>query len=185
MPTFFLAWLAVAACSLGGRDQLLVARLAGQGRSGAALLAVAIPAAVLTAGALALAGSTVSAVLPPAAKHMLVAFALIAGAVELALPVRERAPREPTRSLFALLVVLMARQLGDGARFLVFAFAAAGGSAMLAAIGGALGGATALVLAVSVRDELPRWPLAAIRRTLAALVGGAAIYLGLSARGLI
>jgi Ca2+/H+ antiporter, TMEM165/GDT1 family len=185
VPTFFLAWLAVAACSLGGRDQMLVARLAGQGRSGAALLAVAIPAAALTAGALALAGSAVSALLPPAAKHMLVAFALVAAAVELALPVRERAPREPTRSLFALLVVLMARQLGDGARFLVFAFAAAGGSAMLAALGGALGGASALAVAVSVKDDLARWPLTAIRRALAVLVGTAAIYIGLSARGLL
>lgn len=185
MPTFFLAWLSVTVCSLGARDQLLVARLAGQGRSAGALLAIAVPAAALTAGAMALAGSAVSALLPPAAKQMLVAFALVAAAVELAMPVRERLPREPTRSLFALLVVLMARQLGDGARFLVFAFAAAGGSALLAALGGALGGATALVLAVSVKDDLARWPLGVIRRILAGLVGTAAIYIGLSARGLV
>jgi len=185
VPTFFLAWLAVTICSLGARDQLLVARLAGQGRSAGALLAVAVPAAVLTAFAMALAGSAVAALLPPAAKQMLVAFALVAAAVELALPVRERPPREPTRSLFALLVVLLARQLGDGARFLVFAFAAAGGSAVLAALGGALGGASALVLAVSLKDDLVRWPLTAIRRIVAALVGMAAIYIGLSARGLV
>ncbi|QYU69889.1 hypothetical protein J4558_07115 [Leptolyngbya sp. 15MV] len=185
MPTFFLAWLAVAACSLGGRDQLLVARLTGHGRSGPGLLAAAIPAAAVSAGGMALAGSMVAGLLPAAAKQMLIAFALGAAAVELAWPVRERPLREPTRSLFALFAVLLARQVGDGARFLVFAFAAAGGSPVLAALGGALGGASALVLAVSLKSDLARWPFGAIRCTLAALVATTAIYIGLSARGLV
>lgn len=185
MPTFFLAWLAVAACSLGGRDQLLVVQLAGHRRSGAALLAAAIPAAVISASVMALAGSVVAAMLPIAAKQMLIAFALGAAAVELAWPVRERALREPTRSLFALFAVLLARQLGDAARFLVFAFAVAGGSQLFAALGGALGGASALAFALSLKGDLLRWPLTTIRRIFAGVLAVAAIFIALTARGLL
>ncbi len=184
MSAFFLAWLAVAACSIGARDQLLVARLAGQGRGPSALLTIALVAATISACIMGYAGSTLSALLPPAAKQMLIAFALIAAAVELFRPVLPSYPAEPTRSLFALSVVLVARQLGDAARFCVFAFAAASGSAPLATLGGALGSAAALALAVSVRDDLAAWPLVAIRRTLAAMIAIAAIYLALGARGL-
>ncbi len=184
MGSFFLAWLAVALCSLGARDQLLVARLAEHGRSAGALLAVAVPVAVLAAVAMAWAGSQVAAVLPPAARQMLVAFALVAAAAELAMPVRDKAPTEPTRSLFALAVVLLARQFGDAARFLVFALAAAG-LPVYAALGGALGGVAALTLAAAMRGELADWPLRSVRRVLAAIVGVAAIWLALGARGLI
>lgn len=184
MGSFFLAWLAVALCSLGARDQLLVARLAEHGRSGSALLAVAVPVAVLAAAGMAWAGSMVAAMLPTAARQMLVAFALLAAAAELAMPVREKPPAEPTRSLFALAIVLLARQLGDAARFLVFALAAAG-LPVYAALGGALGGASALALAVAARWELATWPLRQIRLVLAVIVGLAGTWLALGARGLI
>lgn len=126
----------------------------------------------------------VAALLPGAARQMLAAFALLAAAVELAMPMREKALVEPTRSLFALAAVLLARQLGDAARFLVFALAAAG-LPVYAALGGALGGASALAMAVAARGELPGWPLRRIRLTLAAIVGAAGIWLALGARGLI
>jgi putative Ca2+/H+ antiporter (TMEM165/GDT1 family) len=185
VPTFFLAWIAVAICSLGSREQLLLARLAELRGGALALLAIALPAAALSAALMAWAGATVSALLPDAAKTMLVAFALLAAAVELAWPVREKALREPTRSLFALLVVLVARQIGDAGRFLVFAFAAASGTPELAALGGALGGAASALLAVTAADDLPRWPLRPVRVLLAAVVGAVGIYIALSARGLI
>ncbi len=164
---------------------MLVVQLAEHRRSGAPLLAAAIPAAIISASVMALAGSAVAAMLPTTAKQMLIAFALGAAAVELAWPERERALREPTRSLFALFAVLLTRQMGDAARFLVFAFAAAGGSQLFAALGGALGGASALAFALSLKADLLRWPLVAIRRSLAVLIGIAAIYIAISARGLI
>ncbi len=186
MPSFFFAFLAVAACSLGARDQLLVARLSGAGRSGALLLAVGLPVAAVSAGFMAWAGDTVAAMLPDAAKTMLVAIALLLAAFELAWPNRERAPREPTRSLAALAIVLLARQLGDASRFLVFAFAAATGAPLFAGIGGAAGGGAALVFAVVMGSELvEKWPLRTIRLVLAAVVGIAAMVIGLSARGLV
>jgi hypothetical protein len=93
-------------------------------------------------------------------------------------------PDEPTRSLFATLIVLLARQLGDAARFMVFAFAA-GGSAWLAGVGGAIGGTAAIALGVLAADDLARWPLRAIRLTLAALTALAAVVIALNVRGII
>ena len=117
MPPLFLALIAAALLSLGARDQVLLARLAQarKGRTGA-LIAVSLVVTALSSGLMAWGGSVVSAMLPTAAKHMLVAFALAAAAVELAWPRKDVAPREPTHSLFALFVVLLARQVGDAAR---------------------------------------------------------------------
>ena len=115
---------------------------------------------------------------------MLVAIGLFLAAVELAWPRRNRLPEEPTRSLFAILLVLLARQMGDGARFLVFAFAA-GGSAWLAGAGGTIGGSAALALGIAASGEIPRWPLRWVRLGLASVLATTAVVIGLKVRGLI
>src|SRR3546814_5437124 len=51
-----------------------------------------------------------------------------------------------SRSLGAIGIVLLARQIGDGARFVVFALAAWASLPTAAALGGALGGAAAVTL---------------------------------------
>jgi hypothetical protein len=181
---FLFALVGVFAVSLGGRDQLLVARLAERLGKGGGLLAIGVLASSVSAFAMAAAGLALALVLPEPAADMLVAIALVVAAVELAWPRRAALPDEPTRSLFAILIVLLSRQLGDAARFLVFAFAA-GGSAWLAGAGGALGGSAATALAVSLGGELGQWPLRAIRLVLAVLIGVAGIAIGLSARGII
>lgn len=184
MAAFLFAFVAVLAVSLGGRDQLLVARLGERlGRNGG-LLAVGVLSSTASAAAMAAAGLALALVLPEPAADMLVAFGLLIAAAELAWQRRAALPDEPTRSLFAALVVLLARQVGDAARFLVFAFAA-GGSAWLAGAGGALGGSAAIALGVMVGDELTRWPLGRIRLVLAGVTGVAGIVLALSARGII
>ena len=187
MPSFFLALLAAALFSLGARDQVLVARLAQARHAGSgALIAVAVAVTALSSGAMAWGGALVGAMLPPAAKSMLVAFALAAAAFELAWQRKERSPREPTHSLFALFVVLLARQLGDAARFGVFALAAATGVPVLSALGGWLGGAAVLILAVIAADDLAHpVRLRPVRRVLAMLCGVAAVIVGLGARGLV
>lgn len=184
MAAFLLALVAVIAVSFGGGDQLLVAHLAARNGRGAGLLAVGVLASALSAAAMAAAGLALALVLPAAAADMLVAFGLLIAAGELAWRRKPRLPQEPTRSLFATFVVILARQLGDAARFLVFV-AAAGGSAWLAALGGALGGAGALALGVLAGEELARWPLRAIRLALAAPLVIAGLAAALSARGLI
>lgn len=184
MAPFLFAFVAVALVSLGGRDQLLVARLAEKLGRGAPLLAIAIAVSTISAALMAVAGLSLALMLPEPAADMLVAVALLVAAVELAWRSRAKVPEEPTRSLFAVSAVLLARQIGDAARFLVFAFAA-GGPAWLAAAGGALGGAAALAVGWATGADLDRAPLRAIRLALAVVVALAAIVIALSARGIV
>lgn len=124
--------------------------------------------------------------LPPDAKTMLVAFALLAAGVEMLLLHGRRIPHEPTRSLFAILVVLVTQQIGDGARFLVLAMAIATGNPVLAAIGGALGGGIALSAAWVGRGEAyGRLPLRPIRRSIAAALIVIGVVIGLYAKGIL
>ncbi len=161
----------------------MVARWADSlGRSGQ-LLAVAMVCAAISAGAMAWVGAEFAALLPRRAAQMLVAFALAIAAFELALPVRFKQPQEPTRSLPALGIVLLARQIGDGARFAVFALAAWTVWPVTAGLGGALGGAAAVALGWAAGGEaLARWPLRPLRLTLAAGLGIAALFVGIDAR---
>ncbi len=184
MSAFLFSLVAVFAVSLGSGDQLLAARLADRTGRGGGLLVVGAIASALSALAMAVAGLAFAVILPEPAADMLVAIALLVAAVELAWPWRRKLPEEPTRSLFATLIVLLARQVGDAARFLVFAFAA-GGSAWLAGAGGALGGTAAIALGVTLAAELERWPVRAVRLTLAAVVAVVGVFAGLAARGII
>lgn len=183
MDGFLLALLLVAALATGGRDQVMVALWAQRlGRSGQ-LLAVATACACLTAVAMAWIGAEFAALLPRRAGQMLVALALALAAAELALPVRPPAAREPTRSLAALAIVLAARQIGDGARFAVFALAAWSAWPLTAGLGGAIGGAAALALGWAAGAEtLARLPLRAVRIALSAGLAVAALFIGLDAR---
>jgi putative Ca2+/H+ antiporter (TMEM165/GDT1 family) len=133
-----------------------------------------------------LSGQYIAALLPSAAKLMLVAFALLMAAVELAWPNKRSFIKEPTRSLVASGLVLFVRQIGDGSRFLIFAFAAGSGTPWFAAVGGALGGIGAVLIGWLMADDLvEKLPLRKIRLVIAALLFVAAIITGLSARGLL
>jgi putative Ca2+/H+ antiporter (TMEM165/GDT1 family) len=124
--------------------------------------------------------------LPPAGKAMFVALALLLAALELAWPLQRREPAEPTRSLFAALLVIASHQVSDGARFLIVALAAATSSPLLAGAGGAVGGAAALTLGWALGADLTRRvPLRAVRLAIAAALLVAAIVVGLEARGVV
>lgn len=183
MDGFLLALLLVFALACGGRDQRMVAQWADTlGQSGQ-LLAVAVLSACVSAGVMAFVGAEFAALLPRKAAQMLVAFALAIAAAELALPVRYTPPKEPTRSLAALCIVLLARQIGDGARFAVFALAAWAAVPLTAGLGGALGGAAAVGLGWGAGSAaLARLPLRAIRLALALCLGIAALFIGIDAR---
>ncbi len=186
MPSFFLAFIAVLLTSIGSRDQLLLARLSERlGRR----LSLLVAASLISAGSaltMAWAGRSLAALMPILAKDMLVAIALLLAAAELAWPVRPEAPKEPTRSLFAISIILFLRQIGDAGRFLVFAIAVATGIPALAGIGGAMGGIAALALGWALHEQLPRaLPLRLVRAALAAAVLLAGLLIGLSARGIL
>ncbi len=183
MDTFLFSLLLVFALALGGRDQWLVGCWAeALGRRGS-LLALGLGASALTAAAMAWVGAQFAALLPARVAQMLVAFALAIAGFELAWPVKRDRPREPTRSLGAVAIVLAARQLGDAARFAVFAFAAQASLPAAAALGGALGGGAAVAMGWSLGAAgLVRLPLRPLRLALAACLILAALFIGLNAR---
>lgn len=186
MPSFFLAFVAVFAASLGARDQLLVARQSAALGAGNGLLVTGWLTASFSSAVLAWAGESVAALLPASGKIMLTAFALGFASIALLWPVRIQRATEPTHSLGALALVLLAWQSRDAARFCVFALAAATGSAMLAGIGGALGGAAAITLGWMAGTSLEkRIPVRLIRCSLGIVAALCALYAGLSARGIV
>ncbi len=183
MDGFLLALLLVFALALGGRDQWLVAQLADALERSAPLLVIGVMTATISAAVMAWVGAEFAALLPRRAAQMLVAFALGLAALELAWPVRVKPPQEPTRSLGAIAIVLLARQIGDGARFVVFALAAWANLPAATGLGGALGGAAAVALGWGVGAAgLARWPLRPLRLGLAAGLIVAALLIGLNAR---
>lgn len=185
MPSLMFAFAAVLLVSTGGRDWLLAARLSEKLGNIPALLIVGVIASAASAALMAFAGALIAQAMPGPAQAMLVAIALLVAAVELAWQRDARLPDEPTRSFVPVLIVLLARQVGDAARFLVFALAA-GGAAVLAGAGGALGGMAAMAIAVLAGPDIAqRAPLRAIRLGIAAILAIAAIWIGLSARGII
>ena len=183
MDGFLLSLILVFALALGGRDQALVGQWSDALGQSAPLLLTGIITAALSAAAMAWLGAEFAALLPRRAAQMLVAFALGAAALELAWPVKPIQPQEPTRSLGAIAIVLLARQIGDAARFAVFALAAWASLPVAAGLGGALGGAAAVTLGWAVGGAgLARWPLRALRWGLAACLFVAAVFIGLNAR---
>ena len=186
MTSFLFAMVASFLAATGSRDQLLVAGLRARLGPSLPLLGVAIGCAFATAFIAAWFGGRLALDLSRDASTMFVAIAMLLAAFECAWPNRETTPVEPTRSLFAVALVLFLRQLTDASRFLVAAFAVALASPMLAGAGGALGGAGAVAVGWALGAELSsRLPLRALRLSLAAILFLLAIWLGMTARGLI
>jgi len=183
MDSFLFCILLVFAIALGARDQLLVARLSDGLEQSPLLLGVGCICAFISAAVMAFAGATMADILPPRAADMLVAFALAIAAFELFWPVRLKPMDEPTRSFGAIGIVLLARQMGDAARFVVFAFAAEATYPLVTFVGGGLGGAAAIGLGWMMGAELEgKLPLRTIRLTLGVCLIVAAVLIGLNAR---
>ena len=147
MSGFLFALVACLLASLGARDQVLVARLTAALGPRLTLLAAALVAAAATAALAAWAGSRMLADLAPAHRPVAAGLALIAAGGEMLILGPGRAPTEPTRSLFAAFVVLLAQQVTDAARLLVLALAVATAAPVPAGLGGALGSGAGLLVA--------------------------------------
>ncbi len=183
MDAFLLCLILTFAIALGGREQLIVAQFSESLDASPALIATAVLCACVSAAIMAYAGASMAAMLPRRAAEMLVAFALAIAAFELAWPARVKPMKEPTRSFIAIGAVLVARQVGDAARFAIFAFAAWAVFPWTAAIGGAAGGSAAALLGYSLGlSRLRRLPLRAIRIALSVLMFAAALLIGSNAR---
>ena len=183
MPGFFLSLMAVLALALPGRDGLRVAQIAARLGAGPGLLAAIWLSAVATCALAAWASTLLAPLMPGPAKLMLVAFALLAGAAELAFRRAPRAPAEPTRSVGAIALVLLASQATDGARFLLLAVALVTAEPVAAAAGGALASGAVLTLAAMAGPAWSRLPLRATGWAIAAVLLLFAIATALAARG--
>ena len=186
MPSFFFAIVATLLAATGGRDQRMAANLSAKLGPSIGLLVILWLTCAASAAIAAAVGAGMAQLFAPAGKQMFVALALLLGAVELAWPFLWKEPEEPTRSLVAIAFVVASRQLLDAARFIVVAIAAATGAPVLAAVGGALGGGAAVTFGWALGDGLTRHvPLRAIRLAIAGLLLVAAVWIGLSARGIL
>jgi putative Ca2+/H+ antiporter (TMEM165/GDT1 family) len=125
MSGFLFALIACVLASLGARDQALVASLRAVQGPRPALLLVALATAAATTALAAWAGARLLADLAPHQRGLAAALGLLAAGGEMLLLGTPRAPTEPTRSLFAALVVLLAHQVTDAARLLVLTLAVA------------------------------------------------------------
>lgn len=183
MDAFLLALILTFLIALGGREQLIIAQFSSATDRNVPLLIIGIACAIAAAAVMAYAGASLAAILPRRAAEMLVAFALLAGAVELAWPVKVKPMIEPTRSYVAIGAVLVFRQMQDAARFAIFALAAWAVFPTTALLGGAMAGAGAVVLGWSLGLEaLQKAPLRIIRLVFAFCMAVAGVVIGLNAR---
>lgn len=145
MTGFFLTFLAVVFTGIGARDQATVAMLSARLGARPMLLAIALAAGILTAAVAAWAALAVIPMMPGRARLFLAALALGLAGIELLFVGPPRRPKEPTLSLGASAIVILAHQATDAARFLVFAIAVASAGPIQAGLGGAAGSAAVLV----------------------------------------
>ena len=178
MTGFYFAFLAVLLAGLGARDQATVANLTLRQGARLGVLAMGIAVSVATAAVAAWAASLIAPMLPPAARLFLAAFALgLAGSEALLLSPRNK-PKEPTHSLGAFGIVILAQQLGDAARFLVFATAVATNAPIPAGVGGAVAGVALLAAGWFAPESVGQPLLRKLRRAIGAVMLLLAIYLG-------
>ena len=146
MTGCLFALLAALLAGLGARDQMLVANLSARWGPRPALLATAIATGALASGLAAWATREVATGLPHAACLLVAAISLVAAGADSLLLGPGKPPKEPTNSLGAAAIVLFADQITDSARCLILAVALASEQPLSAGVGGAVGGAAALVL---------------------------------------
>ncbi|WP_404482415.1 hypothetical protein [Novosphingobium sp. BL-52-GroH] len=185
MPAFYLTLIAVLLAGIGARDQVTIAGLAlRQGRR-PAVLVVAIVTAALTALFAAYAARFMLEQLPPPARTIFAAIALGMAGLESMVLAPRRDPREPTNSLGALALVLLAAQVTDAARFVVFGMGVGLAGPWAAGAAGVLGGGI-LVTFAWARPELLGTPAARwTRRLVGALLLLVAITMFLSKSGIL
>lgn len=142
---FLLSLLAVLCGGFGARDQLLLAAMTARQGARPALLVVALVSALVTTGVAAAASGLIAQQLGSNARLVFAALALALAGAELLFARRPRVPGEPTHSLGAFALVMVAHQLTDAVRFLVLAIAVAVRSPLAVGLGGAVGAAALVV----------------------------------------
>jgi len=145
MSAVLFALIAAFLATTGARDQVLLAGLGARDGLRPALLFVALITGGVASG---IAGVIARDVVGPTHSLRLLAAAagLGLGGLELILRRPRALPQEPTRSLGAAALVLLADQVADPARFIIFALAVSSQAPLESAAGGWVGSALALGL---------------------------------------
>ena len=177
MSGALFALLATLLTGIGARDQMTVAGLTQRGGQRWGLLFVAVLTSLATAAFAAWAGLKVAPLLTANARLIFAAIALALAGGESLLLAPRRLPDEPTQSLGATALVLLAHQLSDAARFLIFAIAVATAAPLPAGLGGAIGGGATVTAGWMFAEELGRFRLTVLRRIVGAVLLVLALWL--------
>lgn len=183
MTGYILALVGVLLSGLGARDQMTVAALSRQQGARPGVFLVAIGVCCISASFAGWAAMLIAPMMTAPARLFLAAIALgFAGLEALVLP-PGREPQEPTLSLGAVAVVLLAHQLTDAARFLIFGIALAADARMPAVLGGGIAGILLLAAAWGAGEWFVWRRLRLVRRGLGLVMLLAALWLGLGVIG--
>lgn len=152
MSGFLFAFMATLLATFGARDQVMVAHLARVQGARPVLLVTALVATGLSTGVAAWLAGRMAHGMVPDARALFGALALLIGGGEMLVLGPRKAAAEPTHSLFAVLVVLLAQQLTDAARFLVLALGVGTAAWLTAGVGGVLGSGVAIAAGWAMPD---------------------------------
>ncbi len=181
MPAFFLTFIAVVAAMVAGRDAMRVARLRSTLGWTGPLVVTVLLAAFAGAGLAAWIARGIAPLIPADFKPFVVAVALLLAGLEVLLRTPPEKPREPTRSMGAITLVLLLGMVTDASGFIILSLAIATGEALLAAAGGAMGALVVLVGAIVAAEDWQALPLEVMRRVVGAgLILAAAVIAFLS-----
>ena len=163
MTAFLLTFLSVALAMFAGREAVRVAQLAQGGVSLRSLLLAIAVAAVLAAALAAWLASGLETLVTGTARAWCVAGALALAALEVGLLTTTRVPQEPTASIGATTLVLLAGMATEASGLLVLSIALATGEGALAAAGGAMASAGVLGFAAIAGEDWERMPRKILR----------------------
>lgn len=166
MTGFVAAFIATFLLGTGGRDQVLIAGLVAKLGKRVSLLAACLVATTLTVAVAVWLASLITTQLDAAAIAPLAALAMGLAGLEMALVRERRIPAEPTRSLGAITLVLLAFQAADAVRLATFALVLTSSIPLPTGLGAALGGIATLTTGWVLGEELPALLLTRIRRWL-------------------
>lgn len=185
MSAFYLTLIAVLLAGFGARDQLTIAGLTQRQGQRPALLILACLCACLTAILAAWLAMQMLPILPPPARAVFAALAVGFAGVESLLPGTGRNPREPTDSLGAAALVLLAHQLTDAPRFLVFGLGIGMAAPVASGAGGLLGGVVLVTLSWAFPEFLKQPAARRMRRVIGLLLMLTALVVILSEFGIV
>lgn len=185
MTGFLFALLAVFLAGIGARDQVLLAGITARHGPRGVLLVVALTTGIAASAFAAWGAVAIAPMLNSSARMLLAAMALGLAGLEALVLRPPRAPAEPTHSLGAAAIVLLAHQLTDSARFLIFAIALATAAPIPAGMGGAAGSIGALVAGWLGGSDLLRPELSTARRVTGGVLLLVALFVGMRAFGLV